>query len=59
KITVNVPTDVLHRATKFTGKGITATIVAGLLELERREKRSALRLLKGIQSFHQFFAIPI
>ncbi|MEZ4271349.1 MAG: hypothetical protein R3C68_07925 [Myxococcota bacterium] len=47
KITINVPEDLLSRAIKQTGKGITATVVEGLHELERREKRSALRYLKG------------
>ena len=47
KITVNVPADTLDNATKITGKGITPTVVAGLHELERRAKRSALRHLKG------------
>jgi hypothetical protein len=47
KITVNVPTEALDNATRITGKGITPTIVAGLHELARRAKRSALRQLKG------------
>jgi hypothetical protein len=47
KVTVNVPADVLKEATRVTGKGITDTIVEGLLELRRREQRSALRRLKG------------
>ena len=51
KITVNVPADVLERARKLTGKGITATIVAGLRELERRHRRSGLRRLQGKVGF--------
>ncbi len=47
KVTVNLPADVLENATRLTGKGITPTILEGLLELERRAKRSALRALKG------------
>ena len=47
KITVNVPEEALDNATKITGEGITSTIIAGLYELERRAKRSALRQLKG------------
>ena len=47
KITVNVPTDVLDEARRITGKGITATIVDGLRELQRSSKRSALRRLRG------------
>lgn len=51
KITVNVPVKALDRATELTGKGITGTVVEGLLELERREKRSALQRLKGKVAF--------
>ena len=47
KITVNVPADVLADATRVTGKGITDTIIEGLIELRRRDQRSALRRLKG------------
>jgi len=47
KVTVNLPRQTLENATKLTGKGITATIIEGLNELERRAKRSALRALKG------------
>lgn len=47
KITVNVPADVLDRARKATGRGITETIVEGLLELDRVRRRSALRALRG------------
>lgn len=51
KITVNVPADVLDDATRVTGKGITETVVEGLLELKRREKRSSLRRLRGKVQF--------
>lgn len=51
KITVNIPEKVLERAKRITGKGITATIVEGLEELERREKRSALSSLRGKVDF--------
>jgi len=47
KITVNVPAEVLERATRATGMGVTLTVVEGLRELERRAKRSALRALRG------------
>ena len=47
KITVNLPEKTLENATRITGKGITATIVEGLHELERRARRSALRSLRG------------
>lgn len=47
KVTVNLPTATLARARSLTGKGITATILDGLEELERRAHRSALRALRG------------
>lgn len=51
KITVNVPTKLLKDALRLTGKGITPTIVDALLELSARQKRSALRALRGKVSF--------
>jgi hypothetical protein len=47
KVTVNIPAETLETATRITGKGITPTIIEGLQELERRERRSALRSLRG------------
>ncbi|MFN0063560.1 MAG: hypothetical protein ACKVPX_13720 [Myxococcaceae bacterium] len=47
KITVIVPAEVLTRAQRITGKGITPTIVQGLRELEKASQRSALRSLRG------------
>lgn len=47
KVTVNLPVKLLDRAKQTTGLGITETIVAGLEELERQRKRSALRGLRG------------
>ena len=47
KITVNVPADLLESAVRITGRGVTPTVIEGLEELERREKRSALRALRG------------
>ncbi len=47
KVTANLPADVLDRALAVTGKGLTPTIVLGLLELERQGHRSALRALRG------------
>jgi len=47
KVTVNLPSDVLEKAQKITGRGITPTIIEGLRELERRGQRSALRQLRG------------
>ncbi len=47
KITANIPAKLLERAQDSTGLGITETLVAGLQELERSRKRSALRMLRG------------
>jgi hypothetical protein len=47
KITANIPAKLLHRAQASTGLGITETLVAGLEELERSRKRTALRALRG------------
>ena len=47
KITVNVPPKVLDRAREITGRGVTETIVQGLLELDRQHKRTTLRTLRG------------
>jgi hypothetical protein len=47
KITANIPVELLERAQALTGLGITETLVAGLQELERSRKRSALRGLRG------------
>jgi hypothetical protein len=47
KITANIPALLLARAQELTGLGITETLVAGLEELERARKRSALRGLRG------------
>jgi hypothetical protein len=47
KVTANIPAKLLERAQKATGLGITETLVAGLEELERSRKRSALRMLRG------------
>jgi len=47
KVTVYLPADVLEKAQKITGRGITLTIIDGLRELERRAHRLALRQLRG------------
>lgn len=47
KVTVNLPIEVLARARKITGKGITETIVEALSELERSRNRQGLRALRG------------
>lgn len=46
-VTANLPAKALERAMRITGKGVTATLIEGLAELEKRSKRSALRALKG------------
>lgn len=51
KITANLPAELLARAQQATGLGITETLVAGLEELERSRKRSALRGLRGRVKF--------
>jgi hypothetical protein len=47
KVTANIPAQLLARAQELTGLGITETLVAGLEELDRARKRSALRSLRG------------
>jgi hypothetical protein len=47
KITVTVPAKILDEAQRATGAGVTATVVQGLLELQRTKKRAALRALRG------------
>lgn len=47
KITVNIPVLLLDNAKRMTGMGITETIIEGLQEIEKREKRRALGRLKG------------
>ncbi len=51
KITVNVPEKLLSNALESTGQGITETIIAGLIEIEKRERRQALRHLRGKIAF--------
>jgi len=46
KVTANIPVKILERAQATTGLGITETLIAGLEELERSRKRSALRMLR-------------
>ena len=47
KITANIPALLLSNAKRITGMGITETIIEGLQEIEKREKRRALARLKG------------
>jgi hypothetical protein len=51
KITANLPAKLLESAQRATGLGITETLVAGLVEIERAQKRSTLRGLRGRVSF--------
>lgn len=51
KITINVPEDLLENAREMTGLGITETVIEGLQEIEKREKRRALSRLKGKIAF--------
>ena len=47
KVTVKLPEEALARAMRITGKGLTPTLVEGLLQIERAAQRSALRALRG------------
>ena len=51
KITANIPAKLLEKAQGTTGLGITDTLIAGLEELERSRRRSALRSLRGRVKF--------
>jgi hypothetical protein len=51
KITANIPAKLLEKAQDTTGLGITDTLIAGLEELERSRRRSALRSLRGRVKF--------
>jgi hypothetical protein len=51
KVTANIPIQLLQSARRITGKGITLTLVEGLLELEKREKRAGLLALRGKLKF--------
>jgi len=47
KLTVEVPTELLRRARRSTGEGITATVRRGLELLAARRAYDQLRKLKG------------
>lgn len=47
KVTVNLPAEALARGQAITNKGVTATLVEALDALDRQERRSALRALRG------------
>jgi len=51
KVTVEVPEDLLRRAQKSTGKGITATIRTGLELVAAARAYENLRRLRGKVSF--------
>jgi hypothetical protein len=51
KITVDVPEELLRRAQKATGEGITATIRSGLKLVAARDAYAALRALRGRVQF--------
>jgi uncharacterized protein (DUF2252 family) len=51
KVTVDVPEDLLRRAQKTTGQGITATIRTGLQLVAATGAYEALRRLRGSARF--------
>jgi len=51
KVTVQVPSDLLRRAQKSTGRGVTATIRTGLELVAAGRAYDALRRLRGRVKF--------
>jgi len=51
KVTINLPERLLARVQGITGLGITATLIEALKEIEKRDKRSALKKLRGKIAF--------
>lgn len=51
KITVEIPTDLLRKAQKSTGKGVTATIRRGLELVAAGQAYESLRRLRGRVKF--------
>jgi hypothetical protein len=47
KITVEVPADLLKKAQKATGEGVTDTVRQGLAKLARSEIYEQIRALRG------------
>ncbi len=47
RVTANIPKDLLARARRATGKGITGTLVEGLEALDRRAAAEKLIALAG------------
>ncbi|MDP9000710.1 MAG: hypothetical protein M3O46_11430, partial [Myxococcota bacterium] len=44
----NLPAKALETAMRITGKGLTPTLVQGLVEIERAAQRSALKTCRKI-----------
>lgn len=51
KITVEVPTDLLKRAQKVTGAGVTETVRQGLEKIVKSEHFKQMLLLRGKVKF--------
>lgn len=51
KITAVLPREALARAQRLTGKGVTATLLEALSALDRQNKRTELRRLRGKIAF--------
>ena len=51
KVTVHVESELLKRARAQTGKGVTATLLEALSALDRQNKRTELRRLRGKIAF--------
>ena len=51
KITVLLPADLLRKATRTTGEGVTATIRRGLELVAAERAQEELRLLRGKVAF--------
>ncbi len=47
RTTANLPLDLLKEATKVTGKGITETLIDGLLMIKRSSAFAKAQALKG------------
>jgi len=47
RVTANLPVDLLIEATQVSGKGITATIIAGLELVRRSRARTKAEALRG------------
>jgi hypothetical protein len=56
KITVEVPEDLLERAQKATGAGVTQTVRAGLQLIAASQAYSRLRQLRGKVRFSKTLA---